>query len=481
MELHPEDPVQWASLHFAEAELGDARRVKRAEGMAVAMLRAPGESLPRLFMHPREVKAAYRFLDNPHVDPEGLHAGHRQRVRGAMQAPGTYLLIEDSSEFSYSGRQPVGGLGFIGNAREGLQGFVLHSVLAVRWWGKTDTGKRKRPGVEVLGVAGQSYRVRREKRGRGEESSTRRKHRPRESEDRIHSGDRLGSPPSDPRVRWVRVADRGADLYELLAQCRELGQGFVIRAAQDRGLVDPRGEKGVGRLFPTLRSQAAWASLELELRGRGSRPARVARLQVSTLRVHRVAPQRPGHVRGGLSPIACTALRVWEESPPEGVGVEPLEWVLLSDQEVSCFAQAAEVVQQYATRWLIEEFHKVLKTGLGAERLQLEHAERIFAAVALMSVVATRLLALREWVRLIPEALAEHGGRAALELEVLRGYTHQPLRTVGEVALALGRLGGHQGRKGDGMPGWLTLWRGMARLQTLVEGVRLARKIKTYG
>ncbi|MCL6568960.1 MAG: IS4 family transposase, partial [Meiothermus silvanus] len=282
-------------------------------------------------------------------------------------------------------------------------------------------------------------------------------------------------------VRWVRVADRGADLYELLAQCRELGQGFVIRAAQDRGLVDPRGEKGVGRLFPTLRSQAAWASLELELRGRGSRPARVARLQVSTLRVHRVAPQRPGHVRGGLSRVACTALRVWEESPPEGVGVEPLEWVLLSDQEVSCFAQAAEVVQQYATRWLIEGSHKVLKTGLGAERLQLEHAERIFAAVALMSVVATRLLALREWVRLIPEALAEHGGLAALELEVLRGYTHQPLRTVGEGALARGRRGGHQGRKGDGMPGWLTLWRGMARLQTLVEGVRLARKIKTYG
>ncbi|GIW35639.1 MAG: hypothetical protein KatS3mg072_2972 [Meiothermus sp.] len=156
MELHPEDPVQWASLHFAEAELGDARRVKRAEGMAVAMLRAPGESLPRLFMHPREVKAAYRFLDNPHVDPEGLHAGYRQRVRGAMQAPGTCLRIEDSSEFSYSGRQPVGGLGFIGNAREGLQGFVLHSVLAVRGWGKTDTEKRKRPGVEVLGWRGKA-------------------------------------------------------------------------------------------------------------------------------------------------------------------------------------------------------------------------------------------------------------------------------------------------------------------------------------
>lgn len=427
-------------------------------------------------------------LDNPHLDPEGLQAGHRQRVREAMQAPGTYLLIEDSSEFSYSGRQPVGGLGFIGDAREGLQGFILHSVLAARWWGKTDRGRRKRPEVEVLGVAGQSYRVRGEKRGRGKESSTQRKHRPRESEDWIHSGDRLGSPPArcspdgeaaDPRVRWVRVADRGADLYELLVQCRELGQGFVIRAAQDRGLVEARGGKGEGRLFPALRAETSRGSFELELRGRGGRPARVARLQVSARRVHLVAPGRPGHARGGLSPVACTALRVWEERPPEGV--EPLEWVLLTDQEVGRSEQAEEVVQQYATRWLIEEFHKVLKTGLGAERLQLERAERIFVAVALMSVVATRLLALREWVRLIPEAPAAQGGLTAAELAVLRGYTRQPLRTVGEVALALGRLGGHQGRKGDGMPGWLTLWKGMARLQTLVEGVRLAREIKTYG
>ena len=27
-------------------------------------------------------------------------------------------------------------------------------------------------------------------------------------------------------------------------------------------------------------------------------------------------------------------------------------------------------------------------------------------------------------------------------------------------------------RKGDGLPGWQTLWRGMTRLTTLVEGYR---------
>lgn len=156
---------------------------------------------------------------------------------------------------------------------------------------------------------------------------------------------------------------------------------------------------------------------------RGSRPAR---LQVSTLRVHRVAPQRPGHARGGLSRVACTALWVWKE-----------------------------VVQRYAPRWLIEEFYKALKTRLGAEGLKQERAERIFAAVALMSMVGGHPVAGPAGVGASPpRGSGEARGPAAPEREVARGYTHQPLRTVGQVAL--GRLGGHQGCKGDGVPGWLT-------------------------
>ena len=30
-------------------------------------------------------------------------------------------------------------------------------------------------------------------------------------------------------------------------------------------------------------------------------------------------------------------------------------------------------------------------------------------------------------------------------------------------------------RKSDGLPGWQTLWRGMTRLTTLVEGYRLGQ------
>jgi hypothetical protein len=39
------------------------------------------------------------------------------------------------------------------------------------------------------------------------------------------------------------------------------------------------------------------------------------------------------------------------------------------------------------------------------------------------------------------------------------------------------RLGGHQGRNGDGDPGWQTLWRGWLYVQTLLEGLHLARDL----
>ncbi len=73
---------------------------------------------------------------------------------------------------------------------------------------------------------------------------------------------------------------------------------------------------------------------------------------------------------GDAPPIRCTAVRVWEEHPPKGE--EPLEWILLCDGRRTTFELARECAQQYATRWLCEEFHKALKTGLKAEELQLE-------------------------------------------------------------------------------------------------------------
>jgi hypothetical protein len=97
------------------------------------------------------------------------------------------------------------------------------------------------------------------------------------------------------------------------------------------------------------------------------------------------------------------------------------------------------------------------------------------------SVAALRLIELRERMRLTPEAPAEASGLSQLELQVLRARIDKPIKTAAEVALAIGRLGGHLNRKRDGPPGWITLWRGWQILQTLVEGVLIARKLTNSG
>src|SRR5207245_7955788 len=133
----------------------------------------------------------------------------------------------------------------------------------------------------------------------------------------------------------------------------------------------------------------------------------------------------------------CTAVRVWEAQAPEEV--EALEWILLCDVEIESFADGHKCAQQYSTRWLGEEFHKALKTGMNAESLQLETAEQLMAATAIQSVVALRLLGLREAAKSEPEEEAVASGLSEMELAVLSAATNRELETIGDAAVALGQ------------------------------------------
>lgn len=277
----------------------------------------------------------------------------------------------------------------------------------------------------------------------------------------------------------MRVGDAEADIYEYLQSCQARGHGYVIRAGQNRALVAAEGCTVVGYLAETVRQAPTLGQFEVDLYPRPGQAGRTAELSLSAVELRLRAPQRPGASPGKLPPIACTAVRVWEAAPPSGVA--PLEWILLCDVSVSTFAQAHECALQYASRWLVEEFHKALKTGLGVERLQLKTATRLFPAAAMMSVVALRLVGLREQVRSHPQRSAEQAGLDELTLAVLRNSVQRPIQTVEEVALAIGRLGGHLNRRRDGLPGWQTLWQGMKKLDLLVEGVRLSRKLPGFG
>ena len=470
------DPLAWAQRHFGPVALGDVRRRRRLVQLAASWARQPGASIPRLSQgQPGASKAAYRLLDQARSTPDAFQQPHRQLVGQQLQAPGTYLLVEDTTELSWpEAAERRAGLGPVGPGKARSQGVLLHSLVAAAWPADDPTPAAKRPPLTLLGLVDQQFRVRQPvpeaEKTHPHGGSRPRQGRVRESALWTQSLRAVGSPP--PGTRWVVVADRGADIYEHLRQCQAQGLGFVVRAAQDRALVAGPDKAPAGRLFDVARAQLSQGPLALALRGRPRQPARDVVLQLSwgpplALR----APQRPGGATGKGAPVAAGVVRVWEARTD---GTPGLEWLLLTDVPVTGLAQARAVVRQYASRWLIEDFHKALKTGLGAERLQLQTAARLFAAVALLSVVALALVELRERSRQQPEAPAEAAGLSATYLRVLRSQRKRPLVTARDVFYALAGLGGHLGRTGDGPPGWQTLWLGLMSLRQLVEGVRLA-------
>ena len=475
MSMHQSAPDVWAAEQFKGTRLGHCARRRRLIAYARALAEQPGKMIPELFRTKYEIKAIYTLLDQREVTPDAIQAEHRRLVRAELRTPGRYLLIEDTTFPSFTHRkQAVPGLGPIGGSEEGQQGFLLHSVLAVRTLFPAQPDARgHRPAVTLLGLVDQQYLTRspRPEAPSKQGVSRQRTQRDRESDRWLESSRRIGPAPLGSETRWVRVADREADIYEYLFECMKRNHGFVVRVNQDRVILDPASGERLGLVFEHIAGIEPCGGFYLDLRSRAGQRERRARLLVSCGPVRLRAPERPGVAAGTNPAIDCWFIRVWEPSPPEGV--EALEWVLYTDARTETLAEALVGAMDYATRFLIEEFHKGLKTGMNAEALQLETSHRLFAAIATMSIVTLRLLNLRELGRAVPEAPAQSSGLSDIERKLLSLEVNRTLPTVASVLLALGRLGGHMNRKRDGMPGWITLWRGMKTLRLLVRGAEL--------
>ena len=143
-------PAQWAESEFASARLGDRRRSKRLVKIATQLVQSPGGTLPQAFPMWSELRAAYRFFEQPEITFEDIQRTHWQNTRAACQQPGQYLLIEDTSELDYTSHPMAEELGCIGNGRG--RGLLLHSTLAVRVQG---WDLEERPKGIVLGLLAQ--------------------------------------------------------------------------------------------------------------------------------------------------------------------------------------------------------------------------------------------------------------------------------------------------------------------------------------
>jgi len=456
--------MDWAAAEFGGAELGDQRRCPRLVRVAAKFAQNPHGTVSGSFKRWSEAKAAYRLLEQPDVTYEGVIAQHMKRVREDCRQGGEYLLVEDTTSLDFTSHLAAQDMGRIGD--DGGRGLYVHSTLALkieRW------NQGQEPQVTIEGLLDQRWWARTMPTiGIGKETKRKRLSRRRESQRWAAVVEQIGPPQGG--ATWTFMADRESDIYETFERCQKNRWHFIIRANQPRALA----EEG-GSVFEVVAKSPELGRFFVDLRARPGQAARRAQVVVRTCTVRLRGPWRPG---GWLDPLTVNVVEAREIDAPQGV--EPIRWVLLTDWPVGKFEQAMRVIKAYTRRWLIEEYHKALKTGTGIEDSQLTTAQRITALLGILAVVSVRLVNMKLLATTLPDepiAPDEIGpeGLAILQAEYGRpagGWTNA------SVLVSIARLGGFLARKGDGSPGWITIWRGLRQLMWCIQGYDLAQGTK---
>ena len=490
--------LSFGQKHFGGADLGDERRNRRLPLLVDEMIRHPGGTLPEKLPRPADQEAFYRLCDADDVTHAAVLKPHRARTLQILQTTQKFLLVlHDATNLDYSTRETLVKLGQIGDGNG--RGYVVQNSLVV-----------DPQGGEVVGLANQILHTRADVPD-NEGVAARRERESRESLLWLQ-----GTQDLPARCQVVDVCDRGADTFEFLEHESKSQRKFVVRSKSNRSIqIGHDGEKGKALLHNYARTLPAQVSdvevsvkyspemlrkiraarssrktrkqTNLPRRGKGKRrspgitTSRVARLSVSAAAVQLTAPHvhRGNH---GSESLPVWIVRVWEPNAPEGC--EPLEWLLLTNHPIETVKDALRVRGWYEWRWVVEEYHKAMKTGCAIERLQ-QHAEsRLEPAIAVLSVVALLLLQLRDAARR-PDA----DRRYARELfdtdyiNILSVWLHhrpQPNWTIHQFYVALGRLGGYRPRKNGPPPGWQVLWRGWTKMQTMLDGARTIRRLDAF-
>lgn len=448
---------------LGHAELGDQRRTARLVTTFDQMHRHPGGTLPDKLSSPADLKALYRLCRTAAVTHVAIVVAMRNYTLERIAAhDGPVLVVHDSTELDYSSLESLAPhLGQIGKGTH--RGYICQNVLAV-----------DPTNGELLGLLDQILHCRDEV----PEGETLTEHRNRETRESLLWLKGTAHLPED--IRLIDVADQGASTFEFLEHEYKSGRRFVIRNGKVRkvyGGHQPGGPKEY--LKECVQGLPELGRFTMDVQGQKGRKARKQAEFALRGGPILLLPPHAKHGHHGNDPLPIYVVYVSEvSSPPRGD--KPIDWMLLTNEPVVTFKDAWRVVEWYERRWVIEEYHKAMKTGCRIEDLQFTAVERLQPAIALLSAVALTLLNLRDAAR-HPDAKKRRATTlfATEYVEVLSFWRYRKLRndlTIHDFFYALARLGGHQNRRSDHPPGWLILWRGWAKLQNMLDGYLLAQR-----
>jgi hypothetical protein len=371
--FHRSPEPSWIEEELDGVDLGHRKLDRRFALMLESRWLHPSWSFYASFGATREGIAAYEFLQNQRADLNfaSLLAPHQNSTRRRMAAESVVLLAQDTTTLSYNTLRKTEGLGPIGNASKSGRGLLLHTLQAFRldgiplgcaWaevWAraaKSDTADRNRQSIDQKesGRWVDAYQAARAAAGQM------------------------------PRTMILCCGDRESDVIDMYdrSTVAPANLRFLVRAQHDRTLSSGK------KLLEELCLQPAGGTMAVKIPRNGPQPARTATLELRWAPVQIVPPRVGCKNSWGL--ITLYALEAKETHPP--AGVEPIQWVLLTDWKIDSLKTARRLVRWYGLRWGIECWHQVLKDGCGVETRQMKSAQALTRSLVLDMIVAWRVL-----------------------------------------------------------------------------------------
>lgn len=453
---------------FDSAELGDTRLDERLGEVIESMIKRPESSFAAMCESEAQREGLYRFLRNPRVDWEAVLKPHvSATVRRAQQAQ-QVLVVHDSTEMRVYDQADLNSY-----LQPKRKGFIAHMSLVL------DAAQERCPlGIAQLQTLERKHPSKLKRPGRRMRSDETAK-----LEDKEYERWRRGVEKSSERLaeleEVIHVMDAEADSYALLASMQRAAQHFVVRLRFDRCAkalgpgAEPSHIRALLRQAKTFKrtrevhvsKRAARRAPEAAKR----RPPRDARAAKLTLSFTTLVVKRPDYLSCARE-LRLQVVRVWEKSPPPGV--DPIEWIVLTNLPVQTKTDAERIVDIYRQRWLVEELFKALKTGCAFRKRKLANRQSIYTSLALLAPIACVALMLRQAARSSTARASQ--ALSPTQLHVLRAKAHSlgvalgPNPTAVQALSFLAQIGGH--RKSNGPPGWETLMRGLQKLHDLEAG-----------
>ena len=462
-------PSPWVIEEMKTADLSDKRLNERLNVLLTQLSERPTASIPTACGGHAEMTAAYRFFDNEKTTFDNVLLPHIQASRERIAAQSVVMLVQDTTEVDVTRpEQVVQGAGPLdGNSRVGALLHVLHAFTA--------------DGTPLGTISAQAWTRDAKKLPCASMSRVERLALPIEDKESyrwvttLRKTRELAS--ACPLTHLICVADSEADIYELLVEAAADSSNidWIVRGGYDRALsADNAAENSATRLREQLLATPPLFTQRIHVRGRKAivpqetrrrRQPRPSRDTEVAVRAARVRLRPPWRADRKLPPVTVNVVMVREPNPPPGA--EAVEWLLLTSLPIAELEQVRRVIQHYCTRWIVEIFFRVLKSGCRVEQRRFEVLDRLLTCLAVYLIVTWRTLYVCRLGRSSPEVSCEAVFEPAewkATWKVVRG--ENPPREappLGVILRLVAELGGYVNRKRSD-PGPQTVWIGLQRV-----------------